>query len=135
MPIDFSNRLERSDIERRLRIEVFGNQHALVILVDHFRTPDIEVTAILVIGQEPPLLEYEDADEDHDDERDNQDAKRAIHHQLGQTVRATQLVDVSIFFAQFRRVYLCQISLFILLIRISFFPFLALFFYFSYSIN
>ena len=114
---------------------MFGNQHALVILVDHFRTPDIEVTTILVIGQEPALLEYEDADEDHDDERDTQDAKRAIHHQLGQTARVTQLVDVKIFFAQFRRVYLCRISLFPVRILISIFPILALFLYFSYSIN
>ena len=135
MPIDFSNRLEWSDIERGLRIEVLGNQHALVILVDHFRTPDIEVTAILVIGQEPSRLEDDDADEHHDDERDNQDAKRAIHHQLGQAARVTQLVDVKIFLAQFRRVYLFRVSLPLVLIRTNLFSILALFFYLSYKIK
>ena len=110
---------------------MFGNQHALVIVVDHLRTPDIEVTAILVIGQDPSLPDYDDADEDHDDERDTQDAKRAIHHQLGQTARVAQLVNVKIFLAQFRRVYLCRISLFPVRILISIFTTLALFFYFS----
>ena len=114
---------------------MLGNQHALVIFVDHFRAPDIEVTTILVIGQEPSLLEDEDADEDHGDKRDNQDATRAIHHQLGQTGRLTQLVDVSILLAHFRQVYLYRISLFLALFRISPFTVLSLFLYFSYSLH